>query len=264
MSVAIVTGAAGLIGSETVAFFAELGMDVVGVDNDMRSYYFGPEASTAWNRERLVGLFPHYEHHDVDVRDRAKLAEIFRHHGRAVSLVIHAAAQPSQQPVHGGPIDIVDQLLHGAPGQVVIAQDAGRRRGGVADRVVLVEDEDHVGGILHQRPEVPFGGMPVDLLGQADAFQRQGGLGGQRVGRGHRIAAGAHGGHVRAIAGRDLGVGGDVLGARGGGRRRLEDRGSVGHDPTRWGGARLGAVFGGASGHHQRNPCQRRHHLGER
>jgi CDP-paratose 2-epimerase len=95
MSVAIVTGAAGLIGSETVAFFAELGMDVVGVDNDMRSYYFGPEASTAWNRERLLGLFPNYEHHDVDVRDRAKLAEIFRHYGRAVSLVIHTAAQPS-------------------------------------------------------------------------------------------------------------------------------------------------------------------------
>jgi CDP-paratose 2-epimerase len=95
MSVAIVTGSAGLIGSEAVSFFAELGMDVVGIDNDMRSYYFGGEASTAWNRERLEGLHPNYEHHDVDVRDFGKLAEIFRSYGRSIALVIHAAAQPS-------------------------------------------------------------------------------------------------------------------------------------------------------------------------
>ena len=53
MSVAIVTGAAGLIGSESVTFFAEKGMDVVGIDNDMRRVFFGDEASTAWNRRRL-------------------------------------------------------------------------------------------------------------------------------------------------------------------------------------------------------------------
>jgi CDP-paratose 2-epimerase len=95
MSVAIVTGSAGLIGSEAVAFFAELGMDVVGIDNDMRSDYFGAEASTRWNRERLEGLYPNYEHHHADVRDVGKLAEIFRLYGRSISLVIHAAAQPS-------------------------------------------------------------------------------------------------------------------------------------------------------------------------
>jgi len=52
MSVAIVTGSGGLIGSETVAFFAEAGMDVVGIDNDMRRYFFGEEASTAWQVDR--------------------------------------------------------------------------------------------------------------------------------------------------------------------------------------------------------------------
>ena len=50
MSVVIITGAAGLIGAEAVGFFAGKGFDVVGVDNDMRGYFFGPEASTAASR----------------------------------------------------------------------------------------------------------------------------------------------------------------------------------------------------------------------
>ena len=53
MSVVIVTGSAGLIGSESVRFFGKVGMDVVGIDNDMRQDFFGPEASTAWCRDRL-------------------------------------------------------------------------------------------------------------------------------------------------------------------------------------------------------------------
>ena len=47
MSVAIITGAAGLIGSEAVRHFASEGMDIVGIDNDMRSRFFGAEASGA-------------------------------------------------------------------------------------------------------------------------------------------------------------------------------------------------------------------------
>ena len=95
MSVAIVTGSAGLVGSEAAAFFAELGMDVVGIDNDMRSYFFGADASTDWNRRRLESRHPSYEHHDVDVRDAGKLGDLFGRYGRAIDLVVHAAAQPS-------------------------------------------------------------------------------------------------------------------------------------------------------------------------
>jgi CDP-paratose 2-epimerase len=95
LSVCLVTGAAGLIGSEAVAFFAERGMDVVGVDNDMRRYFFGREASTEWNRRRLERDVPGYTHHDVDVRDREKLRALFEHYGRELSLIIHTAAQPS-------------------------------------------------------------------------------------------------------------------------------------------------------------------------
>lgn len=96
MPVAIVTGSGGLIGSESVRHFAELGFDVVGIDNDMRKQFFGPEASTAWNVLRLTSeLGEAYTHLDVDVRDREALAGIFGRYGRDVSVVIHTAAQPS-------------------------------------------------------------------------------------------------------------------------------------------------------------------------
>ncbi|MEF2278517.1 NAD-dependent epimerase/dehydratase family protein [Deinococcus sp. YIM 134068] len=95
MSVALITGSAGLIGSEAARFFAGLGMDVVGLDNDMRRYFFGEEASTRWNRSRLERQVGNYSHHDVDIRDYPALEAIFRRYGRDISLVIHTAAQPS-------------------------------------------------------------------------------------------------------------------------------------------------------------------------
>jgi len=96
MSVAVVTGSAGLIGSEAVRHIAGLGLDVVGIDNDMRREFFGPEASTAWNVVRLTSeLGDAYSHHNVDIRDRAELGRIFARYGRNIALVVHTAAQPS-------------------------------------------------------------------------------------------------------------------------------------------------------------------------
>ena len=96
MAVALVTGSGGLIGSEAVRHFAGLGLDVVGIDNDMRQEFFGPEASTAWNVRRLTDeLGGAYSHHGVDIRDRDALARIFKHYGRDIRVVIHTAAQPS-------------------------------------------------------------------------------------------------------------------------------------------------------------------------
>jgi CDP-paratose 2-epimerase len=95
MPVAIVTGSGGLIGSETVRFLHEKGMDVVGIDNDMRSYFFGPEASTAWNTALLESQLPRYTHRNVDVRDETAVQRLFAHYGQDVALVVHTAAQPS-------------------------------------------------------------------------------------------------------------------------------------------------------------------------
>lgn len=95
MSVAIVTGSAGLVGSEAVRHFCAQGMDVVGIDNDMRSTFFGPEASTRPSREALEKELPGYRHCDVDIRDFESLRGIFAEFGGDVELVVHAAAQPS-------------------------------------------------------------------------------------------------------------------------------------------------------------------------
>ncbi|HSH78970.1 MAG TPA: NAD-dependent epimerase/dehydratase family protein [Herpetosiphonaceae bacterium] len=95
MSVALITGSAGLIGSEAVAYFSGLGFQVVGIDNDMRRVFFGDDASTHANLEHLQGTLPAYEHHDVDIRDEAAVFRIFERLGSDLSLVIHTAAQPS-------------------------------------------------------------------------------------------------------------------------------------------------------------------------
>jgi CDP-paratose 2-epimerase len=96
VSVALVTGSAGLIGSEASRHFASLGLDVVGIDNDMRKQFFGAEASTAWNVVRLTSeLGSAYQHHDIDIRDRDALTSIFRRYGKDIAVVIHTAAQPS-------------------------------------------------------------------------------------------------------------------------------------------------------------------------
>jgi CDP-paratose 2-epimerase len=96
MSVVIVTGSAGLIGSETVAYFAERGHEIVGIDNDFRQRFFGPEASTDWNRRSLEARYPRqYTHFASDIRDVAGVDEIFARYGRRTALVVHTAAQPS-------------------------------------------------------------------------------------------------------------------------------------------------------------------------
>jgi CDP-paratose 2-epimerase len=96
MSVAIITGSAGLIGSEASTFFARLGFEVFGIDNDMRSQFFGSEASTRWNLERLkVELGGSYRDHNFDIRDQQQVDRLFERLGRSISLVIHTAAQPS-------------------------------------------------------------------------------------------------------------------------------------------------------------------------
>jgi CDP-paratose 2-epimerase len=96
MSVVIITGSAGLIGSRAAQHFAGLGHTVVGVDNDMRQVFFGPEGSTAWMRNNLEQeLGDRYHHANVDIRDRDGLMKLFTHYGADIALVIHAAAQPS-------------------------------------------------------------------------------------------------------------------------------------------------------------------------
>ncbi len=152
-SVVVVTGSAGLIGSESVRHFAGLGMDVVGIDNDMRGYFFGADGSTKWNLDRLKNeVGDRYTHHDLDIRDRAGLAELFRRLGRDIGLVIHAAAQPShdwaaKEPFTDFDVNAVGTLnmleaarLH-SPEAAFIFTSTNKVYGDTPNRLPLVEQE---------------------------------------------------------------------------------------------------------------------------
>lgn len=95
MSVAIVTGASGLVGSETVRFLSAQGLQVVGIDNNLRAYFFGSDGSTDWNSQVLSQEIPGYRHLKQDIRDFQGLDALFRHYGSSTSIVVHCAAQPS-------------------------------------------------------------------------------------------------------------------------------------------------------------------------
>jgi len=95
MPVAIVSGSGGLIGSEAVGHFVRAGYDVVGIENDMRAAFFGPEASTAHVTERLLAEHPEFRSESADIRDRDAVEGIFRERAGQIELVIHTAAQPS-------------------------------------------------------------------------------------------------------------------------------------------------------------------------
>jgi CDP-paratose 2-epimerase len=95
MAVAVITGSAGLIGAEATRFFASKGLDIVGIDNDMRRVFFGEEASTMWNRRDLEAELTNYCHFDIDIRNRNKIFDLFKNYKRKIAAVIHTAAQPS-------------------------------------------------------------------------------------------------------------------------------------------------------------------------
>jgi len=153
MAVVVVTGSAGLIGSESVAYFAERGHEVAGVDNDFRQRFFGPEASTDWNRRALEARFPRqYVHFDADVRDTAAMDELFARYGRRIALVIHAAAQPSHDWAASDPqtdftvnangtLCVLEATRKHAPEAVFIFTSTNKVYGDAPNELPLVELE---------------------------------------------------------------------------------------------------------------------------
>jgi CDP-paratose 2-epimerase len=96
MPKAIVTGSGGLIGSESVSHFIEAGYEVVGIENDFRARFFGPDASTAAATAALSERYPdELLTIDLDIRDADALDRVFAEHAPQIELVIHTAAQPS-------------------------------------------------------------------------------------------------------------------------------------------------------------------------
>lgn len=96
MSTVIITGSAGLIGSQSVHFFIDKGFKVIGIDNDMRAAFFGESASTDWNRQILQDKYgDRYHHYNIDIRDQTAVERLFKEYSSDITLIIHTAAQPS-------------------------------------------------------------------------------------------------------------------------------------------------------------------------
>jgi CDP-paratose 2-epimerase len=153
VSVAIVTGSVGLIGAEASRHFAKLGLEVVGIDNDMRRYFFGQDGSTAWAMRNLTNdLGDSYTHIDGDIRDRDMLNRVFQKYGKDISVVIHTAGQPShdwaaKEPLTDFDVNAVGTLnmleatrLH-APDAVFLFTSTNKVYGDTPNRLPLIEQE---------------------------------------------------------------------------------------------------------------------------
>src|ERR1700744_2262450 len=101
-----VTGSSGLIGSEVCVYFAALGWQIHGLDNNQRAVFFGPQGDTRWNQERLAREIPGYTHHELDIRDREGIGETVA--SLRPDAIIHTAAQPSHDRAAAIPYDDFD------------------------------------------------------------------------------------------------------------------------------------------------------------
>lgn len=146
----LVTGSAGLIGSEAVEFFDGLGFPVHGIDNNQRADFFGPNGDTTWNRQRLEATCAGYVHHDLDIRDREGVDALVRAGG--YELVVHAAAQPSHdlaasRPFDdfdvnaGGTLNLLEACRRHRPEAVFITVSTNKVYGDNPNKVPLVELE---------------------------------------------------------------------------------------------------------------------------
>lgn len=160
MAVVIVTGSCGLIGSETVSFFAKQGFDIAGIDNNMRRYFFGEDGSVLWNKKRLEKEFKNYKHFPCDIRDEAGIEKIFRRFAKDIALIVHTAAQPShdwaaREPKTDfgvnavGTLNILEAYRKHCPQAVFIFTSTNKVYGDRPNSLPLVE--------LEKRYELPEG-----------------------------------------------------------------------------------------------------------
>ncbi len=102
----LVTGSSGLIGSEVCVYFSKQGYTVHGVDNNQRAVFFGPQGDTRWNQQRLLREIPGFQHHELDIRNRAGVLALVKE--VRPDVIVHTAAQPSHDRAAAIPFDDFD------------------------------------------------------------------------------------------------------------------------------------------------------------
>lgn len=150
MKTVLVTGSGGLVGSEAARFFHKKGFTVFGVDNDMRSYFFGKEGSTQWNVDSLKKEMPKYVHIKCDIRDKDKIEQIFK--DNKFDIVIHCAAQPShdwaaKEPITdfdinaNGTLNLLEQFRRYSPKGAFVFTSTNKVYGDTPNSLPFVEKE---------------------------------------------------------------------------------------------------------------------------
>jgi CDP-paratose 2-epimerase len=153
MKTAIITGSAGLIGSEAAKFFDQQGFNIIGIDNDMRAYFFGEAASTNWNKIKLEQSLQHYTHHNIDIRNYPDIEKIFVEHSCDIKLVVHTAAQPShdwaaKEPFTDfgvnatGTLNLLEATRKYCPDTVFVFTSTNKVYGDTPNFLPLVEKEE--------------------------------------------------------------------------------------------------------------------------
>ena len=152
MSIAIITGSSGLIGSEAAQFFHEKGLEIIGIDNDLRQYFFGPESSTSWNTQKLIRTLPRFTHFNLDIRAQSEVFGLFKRLGKNISVVIHTAAQPShdwaaKEPFTDfsvnatGTLVLLEAARQFSPNAVFLFTSTNKVYGDIPNGLPLVEKE---------------------------------------------------------------------------------------------------------------------------
>lgn len=155
----LVTGSSGLIGSEAVEYYDRQGCTVFGIDNNMRATFFGDKGDTTWNLQRLKQVTRHFKHHDLDIRDRGPLFELFQQH--RFDLIVHCAAQPSHDKARDiplldfevnalGTINLLEAARQFCPEVVFVHMSTNKVYGDAPNELPLTELETRY---EYERPE---------------------------------------------------------------------------------------------------------------
>jgi CDP-paratose 2-epimerase len=171
MAIAIVTGSGGLIGSESVRQFVAQGYDVIGIDNDMRAEFFGPDASTRPTSEALERSLPGFRTLDLDIRDEDGVDRVFAEHAGRIELIVHTAAQPSHDWAASAPhidfgvnangtLNLLESTRRHAPDATFIFTSTNKVYGDTPNRLPL---EEHEARLELPRDHRYFGGIDTSM-----------------------------------------------------------------------------------------------------
>ncbi|RMG26298.1 MAG: NAD-dependent epimerase/dehydratase family protein [Bacteroidetes bacterium] len=146
----IVTGSSGLIGSEVVTYYCQLGWTVYGFDNNMRADFFGPGGDTRWNQHRLASTYPNFQHIELDIRDRKHVAQALQ--SIVPHAIVHTAAQPSHDLAASrafddfdvnamGTLNLLEATRHHCPEAIFVHLSTNKVYGDAPNYLKLVEQE---------------------------------------------------------------------------------------------------------------------------